>query len=685
MSFKNFSQLVEKRFNEMVKDEDKIFTVSVDKDKMWELYLNSFPKGTNKIYRKRTEHDCSCCRHFIKSIGNVVSIKNGKVETIWDVDTNSTTYQPVADALKEYVLSCPIENVYITNEKSIGVKSNKELIENKIITYNHFHITVPNKFVNNSNKSIESIQGEYRSVKDVFKRSLDEITKESVLTVLELIHSNTLYKGNEWESILKEFLKYKKEYLKLTKEKDKDLFAWEMSIKAGSVIGKIKNHSIGVLLTNISEGMDLEKAVSQYEKIVAPSNYKRPKAIFTQKMLDEAKEKIEELGYMESLPRRFATVDDITVNNILFSNKDASKRIKGCMDIFDEMSKDINKKPMKFDRVEEVSAQTFIDKILPDSKEIELYLENKHSSNLMSLIAPVNLNSKSMFKWNNGFSWAYNGNMTDSMKETVKKYGGKVDGDLRFSIMWNDVDNKDNNDLDAHCKTPSTEIYFFHMKDYENCGELDVDIITPLEDSRALNNKGIAVENIIFEDRNNMKDGEYDMYVNVFSYRNGHSGFKAEIEFDGVTYHYEHEDVKGKKYIKVATVTLNHGKFSIKHHLKERESSKEIWGLRTNNFIPVNVICYSPNYWDEQNGNGNKHLFFMLDKCINENNPNGFFNEFLDNDLIKHKRVFEALGSKMSVEDSEEQLSGLGFCLSQRNEVILKVTGNVERIIKVKF
>uniref|UniRef100_UPI001CA4EDCE hypothetical protein n=1 Tax=Clostridioides difficile TaxID=1496 RepID=UPI001CA4EDCE len=67
-----------------------------------------------------------------------------------------------------------------------------------------------------------------------------------------------------------------------------------------------RNHSIGTLLIDISEGIELDKAVSRYEKIVAPSNYKRPKAIYTKKMLDEAKKTITELGYMDSLQRRHA-------------------------------------------------------------------------------------------------------------------------------------------------------------------------------------------------------------------------------------------------------------------------------------------------------------------------------------------------------------------------------------------
>ena len=53
-------------FAEMTKDVTHLFEVNVDKDEMWNLYLDSFPAGTNEIYRERREHDCSCCRHFIK-------------------------------------------------------------------------------------------------------------------------------------------------------------------------------------------------------------------------------------------------------------------------------------------------------------------------------------------------------------------------------------------------------------------------------------------------------------------------------------------------------------------------------------------------------------------------------------------------------------------------------------------
>jgi hypothetical protein len=73
----------------------------------------------------------------------------------------------------------------------------------------------------------------------------------------------------------------------------------------------------------------------------------------------------------------------------------------------------------------------------------------------------------------------------------------------------------------------------------------------------------------------------------------------------------------------------------------------------------------------------------MINGCKNPENPNGFFNEYLKNELLQHKRVFEALGVKMRVPDSEEQLSGLGFSTTLRNEVTVRVTGQVTRVLKV--
>ena len=688
--FKDFVKAIQKNLQQMSKDSSRLLTVNVDTEELYNLYLDSFPAGTNEIYRERREYDCSCCRHFIRDVGNVVSIKNGELHTIWGINpVSDDKYNVVAAALDAYVKQKAVLGVFLKKEKRIGTPENREMLPTgKINKYEHFFVDLPEIciFKECYGHTLEGDLSQFRDVRNVFKRSLDEISKEAVDTVLELIAQNSLYKGAEWKKQLTEFKNYQKEYGKLTDEQ-KELWIWEKSIAAGAVIGKIRNHSIGTLLVNISEGMDLDLAVRKYEQIVAPVNYKRPKAIFTKKMLEDAKKTITELGYMDSLQRRFATLDDITVNNILFSNKDAAKRITGAMDLFDEMEQDVAIDPKRFSKVEEISAEDFIKNVLPVAKELEVYMENKHIQNMVSLIAPEVADAKTMFKWNNGMSWAYTGNITDSdIKENVKAAGGSVTGIVRFSIQWNDGNGKDNSDLDAHCLEPQggDHIYFSHKISRYTGGELDIDITDPIYQCKS--NGGVAVENITYPSKERMKPGTYKFYVNQYSFRNS-QGFKAEVEVNGEIHSYEYNTpVRGN--VDVAEVILDQsGNFKVVDKLPGNCAtiSKDVWGIKTLQFTPVSVVCYSPNYWDEQKGIGHQHLFFMLKDCINSEEPNGYYNEFLKPELEQHRRVFEALGAKAHVKDVDDQLSGVGFSLTKRNDLIIKVKGATERVLKVKF
>lgn len=703
MNFTEFKAVFQRNFAEMVKNADSLFEVTVDKDEFWNLYLDSFPSGTNEVFRERREHDCSCCRHFIKAIGHVVVISGNKVRTMWDFTTGDETYQTVINALDAYLKERAVKDFFVTKENYVGVDSNWERIDGaKSIKWDHFYLNIPDKFVDRSGRSIGDIQGSLRDVRNVFNRSLTEITEDAVMTVLELIASNTLYRGSEWKAILTKFLQYKRAFDKLPDE-EKSNFAWENAKAAGETIGKIRNHSIGTLLIDISNGEDLDIAVKKYEKIVAPANYKRPKAIFTKKMLEDAKKTIADLGYMESLGRRFATLNDINVNNILFSNRDAAKRITGGMDVLDEMLSQVSSSVKKFSRVEEISIDKFVADVLPSAKTVEVYLENRHASNMVSLIAPKNPDAPTMFKWDNGFSWAYSGNITDSdITQRVQAAGGRTDGVLRFSHSWNYDGMRNASLMDLHVFMPGSnqpechdksgrEIHdnygngervgWNHRRHVASGGIQDVDYIAAAPAGY------IPVENTTFPSMDKLRDGIYTFKIHNWRHRTPtNGGFKAELAFNGEVYQFVREKpLANKEWVTVAKLELKNGVFKILEMMECDTTPIDIWNLKTNQFVPVSVVMFSPNYWDEQTGIGHKHYMFMLKDCVNPENPNGFYNEFLKNELVQHKRVFEALGGKMAVESVEDQLSGLGFSSTKRNDLVVKVKGQTERIMRIKF
>jgi hypothetical protein len=682
MEFKQFNEKLMAHVAIITKGMPHLFETEVSKDEMWEMYLESFPPGTNGIFRERREFDCNCCKHFIRVLGNVVVLKNGLLTSIWDFDAGDETFQVVIDAMAELVKSHPIRNVFLSQTRKVGTRKNYDTNPDcsGIIWY-HFHAVLDKAVRVFRPDEVGTESGRFRDSKNVLMRSLIEFTGDSIETLLDLIAQKSLYKGEEWDRPLVEFKKLFDAFWKLEGDTAQDLFCWEMSTKVGSVISRIRNHSIGVLLQDLSGGRDLNEAVRRYEKIVAPSNYKRPKAIFTKAMVKRAQQTVVELGFQNSLGRRHAVLDDITVPNVLFANRDAAKVMSG--DPFDELADLVPVKLKTFDRAEEVPADKFVSDILSTAREIEVLLESNHGGNMVSLIAPKDREAPSMFKWKNGFSWAYAGNITDSMKERVKALGGNVEAELRFSIQWNE--NRDNNDdLDAHAIEPrGREIYFQNKgRRHPSSGMLDVDIVNPERQAK----DGPAVENITWIHRNKMPRGTYKLFVNNYSARGAKSGFSAEVEFDGQIHSFAYpQPLKNKERVPVAEVTFDGKNFIIKKCLPSQMSSRDIWGLLTNSFHPVSVMMYSPNYWNGQSGIGHRHYFFMLKGCMNPESPNGFFNEFLPERLMEHKRVFEALGSKMRVENTEQQLSGVGFSSTKRASVIVKVKGSFERLIKVVF
>src|SRR5882724_7734013 len=242
MNFLRFKTAVARQFERLEHDCDRLFRADVSGSDLWEAYLAAFPPGTNSIFRTRAEYDCSCCRQFIKAIGNVVAIIDGQVESLWDIKCDEPTYQTVADALATLVKSRPIADLFRHTERTAGTDKNFEhLVENGPRTWNHFFVNIPPRFVC-SGVEIGLQLSEARATHDVLKRSLEELTTESVDTVLELIAQGSLYRGNEHRSTLKIFQRLKRDYEGLPQRfEERDVFVWSILNSVDGAVARIRN------------------------------------------------------------------------------------------------------------------------------------------------------------------------------------------------------------------------------------------------------------------------------------------------------------------------------------------------------------------------------------------------------------------------------------------------------------
>jgi len=668
MNFRVFNAAVQKQFSKM--SEKILFETDIEPDNLWENYLNSFPEGSNPIFRERTDHDCSCCRQFIKTMGGVVALDdNNEFITLWDIESIGNAYDVVANAMAALVRSSKIKNVFKHYQSKVGVAKNFQNTTEGILTWEHFNVTLKSKFLADKDL-IGSLSSQARSTFDVFFRSLNEVKLDSVQTVLDLINQNAIYRGAEFKSMVEKFYNA----LKNKPRSNLENFAWKNSVELPDSVTHIRNKAIGILILDIDKGLPLEDAVRIYESVVAPTNYKRPTALVTKAQIEKAKKTIEGLGLMQSLERRHACIDDISVNDVIFIDRSVKKKL--VRTAFEDLADSVKVDVKNLSRVQEMSIHDFLSKVVPTSSGIELLFENKNIGNLVSLIAPTDATAPNLFKWDNGFSWTYNGELADSMKHRVKARGGNVTGELCCRLSWDYED-----DLDFHMEEPDGFVVYFGnvRRKSSNGGMLDLDA------NGCDGPQEFPVENIFYEYLKTMKDGTYQLIVHNYTRRSSGSGFDVEIDLRGEVTSFKYDQVLGNRQrVKVADIVKKGLDIKIKPSLPKGATSKQVWGIFTGNFHKVSSIMLSPNYWGDR-GVGNKHYFFMIKDCVNEGSARGFHNEFLRSDLDQHRKVLELVGSKMVVESSAEQLSGLGFSSTKPDAVVFRVIGSVTRLIKVIF
>ena len=713
-TIKNLRASLQKQFDKMSAT-GKLFQSSVSGIQVWDTYINGFVN--DPIFRDPNSslHNCNHCSNFIHRYGNIVAIdENYNTISIWDNIEENTEFSNSGKLISQLLAAAPIKNVFFetyndlnslpyetcshTNkvfklgfEKNVKRYTKEEADKygvvnaNDVVSFNHISLNLPTLFVDKSGKSVESVIAPFKDAKNVFLRAMETIPLSTLLLVKDLIVQGSLLDGTAHLFKIEAMLPLKRTFDELSTQ-NKDNWAWANSYNFQ--LAKFRNELIGKLCSDLAEGVELNEACKAWNKRVDPANYMKATAPITKKQIEEAKKFIEENGYAESFTRRIATIDDINASEILHLNV-AQKTIKQ-LSVFDKVaptansSSDVKK---IFDGIKEVTIEKFMTEILPTCTGVEALFLNKHSGNLVTLTTSTTTNTKPIFKWDNNYSWTFNGNLAGKsmIKEKVKDAGGVVDAILRASLIWNES-GSDNSDLDLWCVQPNGERIGFSTnfrKDrggyFSVCGgQLDLDNTGP--------GSKIGIENIYFKDYKKLTNGKYLFFVNQYASR-GSKGFKFEIEADGETYTYEYNNpVHGN--INIAEVTIVNGAFNIKHFLPETAvASKEIYGIKTNEFHKVNLICLTPNHWGSNNI-GNKHYLFMLDNCKTPTSIRGFHNENLIPELNTHSKVMEVLANSTMIEPSnttKDELSGLGFNSTVHDELTVKLTGTHNRLLKIKF
>ena len=112
--FGPFGQAIEDNYRNLPEGTPVFVTNAADK--LWDIYLGAFPE------EHRQEHNCNCCKQFIRNIGSIVTVDdNGQLHSVlWCTLQDYGYFNPVVEALAKAVENSKITGLYMNRNCSGG-------------------------------------------------------------------------------------------------------------------------------------------------------------------------------------------------------------------------------------------------------------------------------------------------------------------------------------------------------------------------------------------------------------------------------------------------------------------------------------------------------------------------------------------------------------------------------------
>ena len=629
------------------------------------LYLDSLPLTK---FRTRPENYCTYCFMGYRDMANVVAFNDdGELITIFDnYDDVGEPYRTTMIKMREHVLSYELEGYFLSDTARLGIPQNTEPATG--IVFKHVHGRVPDEYVSDK---VSTDLNKLRTRRANKVRLLDEANTESLETVVKLFEDDDieLYQKAAKLPLVRNTIKFFNEF-NATKHTEK--FLWEHK----DYVPK-HDDSVMLLAKNLYSGMDVSVAVDKYNAMTDPMFYKEQQALaLSAKQEKEAKDFLKDNLFWAGIPARHCTEHDIKESEVIFASQELTLKDEGDA-LLDSFA--VKKKPIKVAKgATELAMDAFVSMISSTSPEkIEVMLESKHVNQLMTLTTQENTIGRSLYPWG-PVMWTYKDGLSDvsSLKARIKSKGYVVDAPFNIRLSFPNT----KSDYDAILVKGSRKLTYSTGKvkrgdDYVRGTfgwYLDQDT-NGLDESDFVD----ATENI-FSDT--PPDGEYVYQVKNYTNIQKDEGVYVEFEAMGEIYCWEHPEIADHITVDMFSFVIKDGKLASVKTLKGKEvaqkgvAPKEVFGLMTEQYHEVTMVCTSPNNWVKP-AKGDLHYFFIMKGAMNPDPVKRLHAQYLDPVLLPHKKYLTNVAKQVDSAPADQQLSGLGFNTERRFDVNVKVDG----------
>lgn len=633
----------------------------------WTLYLGSFDDPVIRQY-----HNCNCCRTFINRYGSlaIITPEGELVPALWHVSDAPDLYAPAVAAMANAVRRAKVTGVFKSSDRTWG--------QHEAGGWTHLSVTPPAGLVYTGRaKSAHEVAAALAQDHSLLRRALTEFSPGVVTKVQELVSSGHLRRANLIEGQLAWFAQLQKD-LGGSRSSNR---IWLAAATAPAGWTHIRSSVLGSLLEDVAAGMEFEAVKRRFEERVDPGSYQRSQVAPSDNAIREAEKLVEKLGIAPSLPRRYASLDEVYSRAVWLPAKNSTAPATAAPaasmgSVFSHLrtlvpdpALNLTVPPIS------ITLEKFKRAIMPGARSMAVRVPTD-TSRFIALTTAVDAGAPPILAWDsedcrNPVAWYYSGGVDAEMRRRVTAAGGNVDDvDIRATLMWND-----RTDLDLSVEGPQGRVWFRARRVRD--GWLDVDMNVCGETTE-------PVENIRWA-KGKAPDGLYAVMVNLFSWHGSHGHdvpFSLELELFGQVH-----TVKGSVGSHLRTVgpfafEVKGGRVvQFRNTLQVDGGSPAAplgWGLQPGTDAQVTALVPSPNHWTHKGEFADKfgdHLFFLLDGAQDNGQGvgHGFFNEHLQAELKPVRRVLEAYNNTAPIAPAPGQ-PACGIGLSSSGKVDLVVT-----------
>lgn len=273
----------------------QLFTV--DAGDLFSAYLIGLADDQRQI------HNCNCCRRFIQSFGNVVTIDTDGITSpaFWTLADVPEMYQDSMRAMFRMVSNGKVTGVFLSADKAYGKPTEGG--------WSHF-AAVPARVHADPIATPFQAMAAKREGFLTISRGIAEFKPDIVAQAVTLLETEALYRSEKLLGPAR-FLAGLHESINVLKGPRRDNVIWSAVAIAPPGYLTPRSSMIGTLLEDLAAGMAFDDVKRRFTDKMDPLKYQRPQAPASAGNIRTAERLVETLGLAPSLERRHARLDEI--------------------------------------------------------------------------------------------------------------------------------------------------------------------------------------------------------------------------------------------------------------------------------------------------------------------------------------------------------------------------------------